>query len=72
MNAKNIVEILLIALGGGVLLFSAIAISAFGKPVDFLGLHMEAADSRFIVMTAGAFALVGGIASVMRNPKRVE
>ncbi len=71
MNTKTIVAVLLIALGGGVLLFAGVAFASLGKPVELLGLHMEATDSRFIILAAGAFALVGGLASLMRNPKRI-
>ncbi len=41
-----------------------------GKPVEFLGLHIETTDSHFIPPVVGVLALVGGILLLVINPKR--
>jgi hypothetical protein len=71
MNVKTIVAVLLIALGVVVLAYSGITFKTPGKPVDFLGIHIETTDSHFIPPAVGALALVGGIVLLLVNPKRV-
>jgi drug/metabolite transporter (DMT)-like permease len=61
MSTKTIIAILLITLGIVVLAYSGVTFNTPGKPVDFLGLHIETTNSHFIPPVAGAFALVGGI-----------
>ena len=69
MNTK-IVAVILIALGIVVLAYSGITFKTPGKPVDFLGVHIETTHSHFIPPVAGALALVGGIVLLLVNPKR--
>jgi len=69
MNTKTI-AIILIALGMVVLAYSGITFKTPGKPVDFLGVHVETPRSHFIPPVAGALALVGGIVLLLVNPKR--
>jgi hypothetical protein len=71
MNTKSIVAVLLITLGIVVLAYSGITFSTPGKPIDFLGLHVETTHSHFIPPVAGALALVGGIVLLMVKPRRV-
>jgi hypothetical protein len=71
MNPKTIIAVLLISVGIVVLAYSGIKYKTPGKPVDFLGVHIETTHSHFIPPVAGAFALVGGIALLLVNPKRV-
>ena len=61
----------MITLGIVVLAYSGIAFTTPGKPVEFLGLHIETTDSHFIPPVAGAFALVGGIVLLVVKPRRV-
>jgi len=70
MNAKTIVAAILIALGVVVLAYSGITFKTPGKPVDFLGLHIETTDSHFIPPVVGALALVGGIVLLVVKPRR--
>jgi hypothetical protein len=70
MNTKTIVAIVLVALGVVVLAYSGITFKTPGKPVEFLGLHIETTDSHFIPPVVGALALVGGIVLLVVNPKR--
>jgi hypothetical protein len=69
MNSR-IVAAILIALGIVVLAYSGITYKTPGKPVDFLGVHIETTHSHFIPPVAGAIALVGGIVLLLVNPKR--
>jgi len=58
-------------LGIVVLAYSGITFTTPGKPVDFLGLHLETTHSHFIPPVVGALALVGGIVLLVVNPKRI-
>jgi hypothetical protein len=72
MNKKTIVALILVTLGIVVLAYSGIAFTTPGKPIEFLGLHMETTHSHFIPPVVGALALVGGIVLLVVNPpKRV-
>ena len=71
MNTKTIVAVILITLGIVVLAYSGITFTTPGKPVNILGLHVETTVSHFIPPVAGALALVGGIALLIVNPRRV-
>jgi len=70
MNTKSIVAVVLIALGVVVLAYSGITFKTPGKPVEFLGMHIETTDSHFIPPVVGALALVGGVVLLLINPKR--
>jgi len=70
MNTKTIVAVLLVVLGIVVLAYSGITFKTPGKPVEFLGMHIETTDSHFIPPVVGALALVGGIVLLLVNPKR--
>jgi hypothetical protein len=71
MNTKAIVAVLLITLGVVVLAYSGISFSTPGKPVDFLGIHIETTHSHFIPPVVGAIALVGGIVLLVIKPRQV-
>jgi hypothetical protein len=71
MNTKTIVAVLLVTLGIVVLAYSGITFTTPGKPVNFLGLHIETTDSHFIPPVVGALALVGGIVLLVVKPRRV-
>jgi len=71
MNTKTIVAVLLVTLGIVVLAYSGITFTTPGKPVEFLGMHIETTVSHFIPPVVGALALVGGIVLLVVNPKRV-
>ena len=58
MNTKTITAVILITLGIVVLAYSGITFKTPGKPVEFLGLHIETTDSHFIPPVIGALALV--------------
>ena len=70
MNTKTIVAVVLIALGIVVLAYSGISFTTPGKPVNFLGMHIETTDNHFIPPVVGALALVGGIVLLVVNSKR--
>jgi len=70
MNTKTIFALLLIALGIVVLAYSGLTFKTPGKPVDFLGIHIETTDSHFIPPVVGALALVGGIVLLVVKPGR--
>jgi len=69
MNSKMIAMIL-IALGIVVLAYSGVTYKTPGKPIDFLGAHIETTHSHFIPPVAGALMLAGGIVLLLVNPKR--
>jgi hypothetical protein len=70
MNTKTIIAIILVALGVVVLAYSGISFTTPGKPVNFLGIHVETTERHFIPPVVGTLALVGGIALLLVNPKR--
>jgi uncharacterized membrane protein YdcZ (DUF606 family) len=70
MNTKTIVAVILVTLGIVVLAYSGITFKTPGKPIDFLGIHIETTHSHFIPPVAGALMLVGGLAVLLVNPKR--
>jgi hypothetical protein len=71
MNIKNIVAVLLIALGIVVLVCAGISFTLPGKPVEFLGLQIETTHSHFIPPIAGALTLTVGIVLLVVKPRRV-
>lgn len=71
MNTKTIAVVILIGLGVVVLAYSGITFTTPGKPVEFLGMHIETTDSHFIPPAVGALALVGGIVLLLVKPRRV-
>ena len=71
MNTKAIVAVMLITLGIVVLAYSGLSFTTPGKPVDFLGMHIETTHSHFIPPVVGALALVGGIVLLVVRPKSV-
>lgn len=71
MNTKTIIAVALVALGIVVLAYSGITFKTPGKPVEFLGLHIETTDSHFIPPVVGALALVGGIVLLVVKPRQV-
>jgi hypothetical protein len=70
MNTKTITAAILITLGIVVLAYSGIAFSTPGKPVEFLGIHIQTTDRHFIPPVAGALALVGGLVLLLVRPRR--
>jgi hypothetical protein len=71
MNTKAIVAVMLITLGIVVLAYSGLSFTTPGKPVDFLGMHIETTHSHFIPPVAGALALVGGIVLLLVKPRQI-
>ena len=70
MNTKTIIAVLLVGLGIVVLAYSGITFTTPGKPVNFLGIHVETTERHFIPPVVGALALVGGVVLLLANPKR--
>jgi hypothetical protein len=71
VNTKTLVAIVLIALGIVVLAYSGLSFTTPGKPIEFLGLHVETTESHFIPPFAGAIALGGGILLLVIKPRKV-
>jgi len=71
MNTKTLVAVILVTLGIVVLAYSGITFTTPGKPVDFLGIHIQTTESHFIPPVAGALALVGGIVLLLVKPRGV-
>jgi hypothetical protein len=69
MTAKTIIAFVLIVLGAIVLAYSGITFTTPGKPIEFLGMHIQTTDNHFIPPVVGAIALVGGIALWFVNPR---
>ncbi len=61
MSPRTAIAAILITLGAVVLAYSGVTYNTPGKPVNFLGVHVETTHSHFIPPVAGALALVGGI-----------
>ena len=70
MSPRNMVGVILVALGIVVLGYSGISYTTRGKPVDVLGVHVETTESHFIPPVAGAIALVGGIVLLIVNTRK--
>jgi hypothetical protein len=71
MNAKTIIAGILITVGIVVLAYSGLSFTTPGKPVEFLGMHIQTTDSHFIPPVGGALALVGGIVLLLVKPRQV-
>lgn len=71
MNTRTITSILLIALGAVVLAYSGLSFTTPGKPIDFLGMHIETTHSHFIPPAIGAVALIGGVVLLFVKPRRI-
>jgi len=69
MTAKTIIAFVLIVLGAIVLAYSGITFTTPGKPIEFLGMHIQTTDNHFIPPVVGAIALVGGIALWFVKPR---
>jgi drug/metabolite transporter (DMT)-like permease len=70
VNPKTIIAVILVALGVVVLAYSGLSFTTPGRPVNFLGIHVETSERHFIPPIAGALALVGGIVLLLVNPRR--
>ncbi len=70
MYPRTIAAALLVTLGLVVLAYSGISFTTPGKPIEFLGLHIQTTESHFIPPVVGALALVGGIVLLLAKPKR--
>jgi hypothetical protein len=70
MDTKNIVAVLLVALGIVVLAYSGITFKTPGEPINFLGMHIQTTESHFVPPVVGALALVGGIVLLVVKPRR--
>jgi hypothetical protein len=71
MNIKTILAVILVALGIVVLAYSGLSFTTPGKPIVFLGMHIETTDNHFIPPAVGALALVGGIVLLLVKPRRI-
>ena len=71
MNTKTIIAIVLVTLGIIVLAYSGISFTTPGKPVEFLGMHIETTENHFIPPVIGALAMVGGIMLLLVKPRVV-
>ena len=69
MNTKTIIAVILVVFGLVVLAYSGITFTTPGKPVEFLGMHIQTTDSHFIPPVVGAIALVGGIVLWLVKPR---
>ena len=72
MNTKTIAAIALVVLGIVVLAYAGISFTTPGKPIEFLGMHIETTHSHFIPPVVGLLALVGGIVLLLVKPQRVS
>ena len=72
MNTKTIAAIALVVLGIVVLAYSGISFTTPGKPIEFLGMHIQTTDNHFIPPVVGVLALVGGIVLLLVKPQRVS
>jgi uncharacterized membrane protein YdcZ (DUF606 family) len=70
MSTKTIIAVLLVTLGIVVLAYSGLSFNTPGKPIDFLGMHIETTNSHFIPPFVGAIALVGGIVLFVVKPRQ--
>ena len=63
--------VILVTFGIVVLACSGITFNTPGKPLDFLGMHIETTHSHFIPPGVGALSLVGGIVLLLVKPGKV-
>jgi drug/metabolite transporter (DMT)-like permease len=71
MNNRAILAAVLVVLGVVVLAYSGITFNTPGKPIDFLGIHMETSDSHFVPPIVGLIALIAGIVLFASKPKQI-
>ena len=67
----KIISVALIVLGLVVLAYSGITFHTPGKPIDFLGIHIETTVSHFISPAVGTVMLIVGIVLLVLKPGRV-
>jgi hypothetical protein len=70
MSAKNIMAVVLIALGIVVLAYSGITLKTPGSPIVIGPVHVVTTERHFIPPVAGALALVGGIVLLVVGNKK--
>ena len=70
MSTRTIVAAFLVTFGIVVLAYSGITFNTPGKPLDFLGMHIETTHSHFIPPVIGVFALVGGVVLLLVKPRQ--
>ena len=70
MSSKNMVAVILIALGIVVLAYSGITLRTPGKPIDIGPVHVETTQRHFIPPVVGALALLGGIVLLFVGNKK--
>ena len=70
MNSRNLVAIVLAALGIIVLVYSGITLRTPGKPIDIGPVHVETTRSHYIPPVAGTIMLVGGIVLLFAGGKK--
>jgi hypothetical protein len=70
LKMKTIIAVILVVFGIVVLAYSGITFNTPGKPIDFLGLHIQTTDSHFVPPVVGALALVAGIVLLIMKPRR--
>jgi hypothetical protein len=61
MNAKNIMAVILIALGLVMIASSGISFTTAQQTIQKFGLHVEKRDHHFIPSAVGAISVMGGI-----------
>lgn len=71
MNIRTVMAVVLVALGIVVLAYSGLNVKTPGKPIDFLGIHIQTTENHFIPPAVGALMLVGGIVLLVVKPKQI-
>ena len=72
MNIKTIVALLLITFGVVVLAYSGLSFTTPGRPIDFIGIHIETTDRHFVPPMAGVISLVAGVILLLVKPRQIS
>ena len=70
MSLKNIVAIILIALGIMLFSYTGITYTTRGEPINFLGVHIETTERHVVPPIVGAIVFAGGIVLLVVRTKK--
>ena len=70
MRTKNIIGVILVALGVVVFAYLGLSLTTPEQPVFLLGMHIETTARHLIPPAVGTLALVAGIVLLLVEPKR--
>lgn len=69
MNARSVVAVVLIVIGGLIIAYSGFTFTTPGETVDFLGVRVQTRETHFVPPTVGVLALIAGVVMLLIRPR---